>query len=495
MEVLDTTVVNVSLPHIAGSLSVTPQEATWALTSYLVANAIVLPITGWLANYFGRKRLLMSSVIGFTMSSFMCGFAPNLAWLVLFRIVQGLTGGVLQPVSQAVMLEAFPQDQRGKAMGFWGLGIVVAPMLGPVLGGWLTDNYSWRWVFYVNIPVGIASIIMTKMFIFDPPYIRRTTAKVDTWGIGMLAVGIGGLQIVLDKGQQEDWFSSTWITSLTVISVLMLALFIVHELLSKEPVLHLRVFKERTYSTGVFLMTTLGFVLYGSLVLLPLFLQTVLGYPAIEAGIAMAPRGLGSFIAMPIVGFLTAKIDARKLLSVGLVGGAITLFQLGSLNLQVGYWDIFWPQFFQGLAMGLIFVPLTTISMSLISREEMGNATSLFNLMRNLGGSVGIAVIATMLSRNTQSQYNILGTHVSAFDARTRMLLEQMRGAFISGGMDFSTAGRAAYAALSGMVSQQAVMVAFVQLFRILALVFAVVIPLVFIMRKPKPGRPVAAGH
>jgi len=495
MEVLDTTVVNVSLPHIAGSLSVTPQEATWALTSYLVANAIVLPITGWLANYFGRKRLLMSSVIGFTMSSFMCGFAPNLAWLVLFRIVQGLTGGVLQPVSQAVMLEAFPQDQRGKAMGFWGLGIVVAPMLGPVLGGWLTDNYSWRWVFYVNIPVGIASIIMTKMFIFDPPYIRRTTAKVDTWGIGMLAVGIGGLQIVLDKGQQEDWFSSTWITSLTVISVLMLALFIVHELLSKEPVLHLRVFKERTYSTGVFLMTTLGFVLYGSLVLLPLFLQTVLGYPAIEAGIAMAPRGLGSFIAMPIVGFLTAKIDARKLLSVGLVGGAITLFQLGSLNLQVGYWDIFWPQFFQGLAMGLIFVPLTTISMSLISREEMGNATSLFNLMRNLGGSVGIAVIATMLSRNTQSQYNILGTHVSAFDAHTRMLLEQMRGAFISGGMDFSTAGRAAYAALSGMVSQQAVMVAFVQLFRILALVFAIVIPLVFIMRKPKPGRPVAASH
>jgi len=495
MEVLDTTVVNVSLPHIAGSLSVTPQEATWALTSYLVANAVVLPITGWLANYFGRKRLLMSSVIGFTMSSFMCGFAPNLAWLVLFRIVQGLTGGVLQPVSQAVMLEAFPQDQRGKAMGFWGLGIVVAPMLGPVLGGWLTDNYSWRWVFYVNIPVGIASIIMTKMFIFDPPYIRRTTAKVDTWGIGMLAVGIGGLQIVLDKGQQEDWFSSTWITSLTVISVLMLALFIVHELLSKEPVLHLRVFKERTYSTGVFLMTTLGFVLYGSLVLLPLFLQTVLGYPAIEAGIAMAPRGLGSFIAMPIVGFLTAKIDARKLLSVGLVGGAITLFQLGSLNLQVGYWDIFWPQFFQGLAMGLIFVPLTTVSMSLISREEMGNATSLFNLMRNLGGSVGIAVIATMLSRNTQSQYNILGTHVSAFDARTRMLLEQMRGAFISGGMDFSTAGRAAYAALSGIVSQQAVMVAFVQLFRILALVFAVVIPLVFIMRKPKPGRPVAAGH
>jgi len=212
MEVLDTTVVNVSLPHIAGNLSATPEEATWALTSYLVANAIVLPITGWLANYFGRKRLLMTAVVGFTTASFFCGFAPSLAWLVAFRIVQGLTGGVLQPVSQAVMLEAFPPAQQGKAMGVWGLGIVVAPMLGPVLGGWLTDNYSWRWIFYVNIPVGIVSIVMTKLFIFDPPYIRRSAAKVDTWGIGMLAVGIGSLQLVLDKGQQEDWFSSGWIT-------------------------------------------------------------------------------------------------------------------------------------------------------------------------------------------------------------------------------------------------------------------------------------------
>jgi MFS transporter, DHA2 family, multidrug resistance protein len=495
MEVLDTTVVNVSLPHIAGSLSVTPEEATWALTSYLVANAIILPITGWLASFFGRKRLLMFAVVGFTASSFMCGFAPNLAWLVIFRIVQGLTGGVLQPVSQAVMLEAFPPEQRGKAMGFWGLGIVVAPMLGPVLGGWLTDNYSWRWVFYINIPVGIASIIMTKLFIFDPPYLRRATNKVDAWGIGMLAVGIGALQILLDKGQQEDWFSSSWITSLAVISTVTLVLFIVHELRTGDPVLHLRVFKERTYATGVFLMTALGFVLYGSLVLLPLFLQTVLGYPAIEAGIAMAPRGLGSFIAMPIVGFLTAKVDPRKLLMVGLVGGATSLFALGSINLQVGYWDIFWPQFVQGLSMGLVFVPLTTITMSLIVREEMGNATSLFNLMRNLGGSVGIAAIATMLSRNTQQWYNILGAHVSAFDTRISTLLGQIRGGFMAGGMDFTTATRAAYTALSGMVSQQAVMVAFVQLFRMLAVVFAVVIPLVFIMRKPKPGRPPASAH
>jgi DHA2 family multidrug resistance protein len=495
MEVLDTTVVNVSLRHIAGNLSVTTEEATWALTSYLVANAIVLPITGWLANYFGRKRLLMAAIIGFTASSFMCGFAPNLAFLIIFRITQGLTGGVLQPVSQAVMLEAFPPEKRGKAMGFWGLGIVVAPMLGPVLGGWLTDNYSWRWVFYINIPVGIASIIMTRIFIFDPPYIRRTTSKVDTWGIGMLAVGIGALQIVLDKGQEADWFSSNWILSLTVLAGLMLIGFIVHELRTDNPVLHLRVFKERTYATGVLLMTTLGFVMYGSLVLLPLFLQTVLGYPAIEAGIAMAPRGLGSFIAMPVVGFLTAKFDARKLLIVGLLGGAATLFMLGSLNLQVGYWDIFWPQFFQGLSMGLIFVPLTTVTMSLIKREEMGNATSLFNLMRNMGGSVGIAAIATMLSRDTQKWYNVLGAHVSGFDTHVRSLLEQTRAAFMARGLDFTTATQAAYGALAGMVNQQAVMVAFVQLFRILALVFAVVVPLVFLMRRPRTGQPAASAH
>jgi MFS transporter, DHA2 family, multidrug resistance protein len=488
MEVLDTTVVNVSLPHIAGSLSVTTEEATWALTSYLVANAIILPITGWLANYFGRKRLLMSATVGFTAASFFCGFAPNLASLVVFRIIQGLSGAVLQPLSQSVMLEAFPPASRGKAMGFWGLGIVVAPMLGPVLGGWITDNYTWRWVFYINIPVGAAAIIMTRMFIFDPPYIRRTSSKVDAWGIGMLAVGIGALQFVLDKGQQEDWFASNWIVALTVVAAAALVGFVIHELKTAHPVLNLRVFYERTYATGVFMMTTLGFVLYGSLVLLPVFLQTVLGYPAIEAGIAMSPRGMGSFIAMPLIGMLTTRIDPRKLLVAGLVGGSLTLYQLGSLNLQVGYWDIFWPQFFQGISMGLLFVPLTTVTMSMISREEMGNATSIFNLMRNLGGSVGIAAIATMLARNAQRFVNILGTHVTPYDFQSQQILGQIRGAMVSRGMDVATATQAAYASVFGMVQRQAMMVSFVQLFRTMALVFALVIPLVVLMRRPRSG-------
>ena len=363
MEVLDTTVVNVSLPHIAGRLSATIDEATWALTSYLVANAIILPMTGWLASMFGRKNLLMLSVIGFTAASFLCGLAPTLGSLIFFRILQGATGGALQPLSQAVLLEAFPPQDRGKAMGFWALGIVVAPILGPVLGGWLTDNYSWRWVFYINIPVGIASIVMTKLYIFDPPYLKAESRKVDYWGIGMLAVGIGALQIVLDKGQEEDWFSSNMIVMLSVVAAVTLVALIWHELVTDDPVVDLRVFKERSYAVGVFLMTVVGFVLYGSMVLLPVMLQTLLGYPPLQAGIAMAPRGIGSFFMMPMTGMMTGRFDPRKLLTAGLLVGGVTLLWLSGLNLQAGYWDIFWPQLLQGVGMSLLFVPLTTMSM------------------------------------------------------------------------------------------------------------------------------------
>ena len=341
MEVLDTTVVNVSLPHIAGSLSSSINEATWVLTSYLVANAIILPLTGWLANHIGRKRLLMISVIGFTSASFFCGLAYSLPMLIVFRLIQGAAGGALQPLSQAVLLEAFPPEKRGRAMAFWGLGIVVAPILGPVLGGWLTDSYSWRWVFYINIPVGIASLVMTKLFIFDPHYIRRREGGIDYWGLGMLALGIGALQVVLDQGQQEDWLASPWIRTLFIITIAVLPLFVFHELRTKAPVVNLRVFRDRTFATGTFLMTILGFVLYGSLVLLPIWLQTLLGYPALQAGEAMAPRGLGSFLAMPIVGMLLATYDPRKFLAAGVSIASLTLWQFSRLNLNAGYWDFF----------------------------------------------------------------------------------------------------------------------------------------------------------
>src|SRR5579885_384916 len=436
MEVLDTTVVNVSLPHIAGSLSASVDEASWALTSYLVANAIILPMTGWIANYFGRKRTLLAAVMGFTGASVLCGLAPSLQALIVFRIIQGATGGALQPLSQAVMLEAFPPRDRGKAMAFWGLGIVVAPMLGPVLGGWLTDNYSWRWVFYINLPVGLVSVIMTRLFIFDPPYIRRSDRGIDYWGMGMLAVGVGALQVLLDKGQEEDWFSSNWMVALAIIAGIAILWFVIHELRTSNPVVHLRVFKERTYSAGVFLMTILGFVLYGSMLLLPIFLQTLLGYPALNAGIAMAPRGLGSFLMMPVVGTILGRFDPRKVLAVGLVGASWTLYQLGNLNLHAGYWDIFWPQFVQGASLALLFVPLTTATMDPIRKEELGNATSIFNLMRNIGGSVGIACGTTFLFRRQQFHTNLLGANITPYSPAARPVLNGLHGAFIAQGQD-----------------------------------------------------------
>jgi MFS transporter, DHA2 family, multidrug resistance protein len=493
MEVLDTTVVNVSLPHIAGTLSATIEESTWVLTSYLVANAIILPLTGWLATYFGRKRLLMASVIGFTAASFLCGLAPNLGTLVFFRIVQGATGGAMQPLSQAVLLEAFPAHERGKAMGFWGLGIVTAPILGPVIGGWLTDTYSWRWVFYINIPVGIVSLVMTKMFIFDPPYMKRQSESVDYWGIGLLALGIGALQIMLDVGQRDDWFQSNLIFMLAVVSAGALVWFVLHELRTEHPVVDLRVFKVRTFAAGVFLMTTLGFVLYGSLVLLPVMLQTLLGYPSVQAGFAMAPRGLGSFLGMPIVGFMIAKLDSRKLVASGLVVGGLTLIWLGHLNLNAGYWDIFWPQFCQGLGLSMVFVPLTTISMDPIPKERMGNATSLFNLMRNLGGGIGIAATATMLARRSQSTAAILGANVTEYNPAARSMLAASRDAYIRGGTDPVTATARAYAAMAGVVHRQATMLAFVEIFTLLGVIFLCLVPLVFLMKRPRGKAPAGA--
>ena len=495
MEVLDTTVVNVSLPHIAGSLDATVDESTWALTSYLVANAIILPLAGWLANHFGRKRLLLASVTGFTMASFLCGLAPNLELLVIFRVIQGMTGGALQPLSQAVLLEAFPPHERGKAMGFWGLGIVVAPIFGPVLGGWLTDNYSWRWVFYINIPVGIVSLVMTKLYIFDPPYIERKSDRVDYWGIGLLAVGVGALQFMLDKGQEEDWFASDLMRALLVMAVVGLVAFVARELTTGDPVVDLHVFKERTYTAGVFLMTVLGFVLYGSLVLLPIMLQTLLGYPSLQAGIAMAPRGMGSFLAMPVIGVLVARVGARKLLALGLVGGSFTLYWLGQLNLSTGYWDVFWPQFIQGISLGLLFVPLTTITMDAIAREKMGNATSIFNLMRNLGGSMGIAASTTLLARHGQVYTSMLGERVTPYDPAARSMLEAMRRAFMARGADYATATQRAHAALFGLVSRQATMLAFVSVFRLLALIFLLMLPLVLIMRSPRSHGPAPGAH
>jgi MFS transporter, DHA2 family, multidrug resistance protein len=483
MEVLDTTVVNVALPHVAGSMSSTVEEGTWTLTSYLVANAIILPMTGWLAQQFGRKRLLLMAISLFTFTSFLCGLAPNLACLIFFRIIQGASGGVMQPMSQSIMLESFPPHERGKAMAAWAVCIVTAPILGPVIGGWLTDSYSWRWIFYINIPVGIFSLIMVQMFVFDPSYLKRKSQKIDYWGIGMLAVGMGSLQIFLDKGQQEDWFSSTFITILAILFIVLLLSFLLRELLAEHPIIDLRVFKDRSYAIGVFIITAVGFVLYGSMVLLPIVLQTLLGYPALQAGKAMAPRGIGSLLFMPVVGILISRIEARKLLSCGVILCAVTLFWFGFLNLNLGFWDLFWPQILQGVSMSLLFVPMTTMTMNFISKEEMGNATSIFNLMRNIGGSIGIATAATMLERNRQTYTNILGTHITPYAYQSQQMLSQLKSALMAKGIDPISAGQRANAMLFGSVQRHATMLSFIELMRLFGILFILLLPLIWLAK------------
>jgi MFS transporter, DHA2 family, multidrug resistance protein len=495
MEVLDTTVVNVSLPHIAGSLSASTDEATWTLTSYLVANAIILPMTGWLAGRFGRKRLLMMAVTGFTVASFFCGLAPSLPFLIIFRVIQGACGGGLQPLSQAILLESFPPEKRGQAMAFWALGIVVAPMLGPVAGGWLTDNYSWRWVFYINVPIGVIAILLTQAFVFDPHYLRREKTGIDYWGIGLLTVGMGSLQIMLDKGQEEDWFGSHFIITLLVLAIIGMGGLIIRELKAKHPVIDLTVFKYRSYAVGTFLMTIVGFVLYGSTVLLPLLMQELLGYTATHAGVTNLPRGLASFLFMPVVGILTGKVDARKLLAVGLTATAIAMFLVSTFSLDVGFWNFWWPLMIQGAGLGLIFVPLTTVTNDPIPRERMGNATSLFNLMRNIGASMGISAVTTLQFRQMQAHTNILGAHVNSSSPAAQQTFRGLQQAFMSRGADAVTAAHQAEGAIWGMVLRQASMLSYNDVFRFLGGMFLVLLPLLFLMKKPKGGKGPPMAH
>ncbi len=491
MEVLDTSVVNVSLPHISGALSSTVEEATWVLTSYIVANAIILPISGWLASYFGRKRLLMTVVTGFTVSSVLCGFAPSLPLLIFFRVLQGTTGGGLQPLSQAVLLESFPVAERGKAMAFWGLGIVAAPILGPTVGGWLTENYSWRWVFYINLPVGILSLIMIYFFVSDPPYLRRTSRAVDGWGLGMLAVGMGAFQIMLDKGQEEDWFASHFIFALAVIALVLLTAFVVREFRVRDPIVDFRLLRYRTFTAGVLVAGILGFVLYGSLILLPLFMQELLGFPASTAGLWSSPRGIGTMAFMPLTGYLLARRwDPRLLLGVGMVMASVAFFFYAGLTLQAGGTDFLWPQLIQGAGMSLVFVPLTTIAMDPIPLQSMGYATSVFSLIRNIGSSMGISFVTTELARRAQLHQARLVESVTPYSVGAQQAVGTIGStAHAAPGM-VSALG---LDALYGQVLQQASAMSFLDLFYLLGLLFLFSTPVVFVMRRPEHLRGGAA--
>ena len=487
MEVLDTTVVNVSLPHIAGSLSASVDEASWALTSYLVANGIVIPISGWLANYFGRKNLLLISTVGFTVASLLCGIAPSMGLLVTFRVIQGACGGSLQPLSQAVVLEAFPREQHGKAMAIWAMGAIVAPVVGPVLGGWLTDNFTWRWVFYINLPVGFVSVFLIKTFLKDPPYIRRSSARVDSWGLATLVVWVAALQIMLDKGQEEDWFDSRFIVVLAVAFAMGLLAWVGRELTTRDPVADLRVFGQAPFAAGTAVMAIVSFVMYGSQVTISIWLQTLLGYPSVQAGEAMLALGLGAALSMPVASSLVSRFDPRKVFVCGILTFSFSFYRLMGFNLNVGYWDVFWPQFIQGSSLGLVFVPLMVLTMAFIPKERMGNATGLFNMMRNIGGGVGISLVATMLTRLGQQHTNLLVANISQLSPSALRLVGGLRGLFAGSGPVL--ADQQAYAALFGLVEREASMVALVRVFQYLGVLALVLIPIIAFTKRPPKGQ------
>lgn len=488
MEVLDTSVANVSLPHIAGNLSATPEESTWVLTSYLISNAIILPATNWLSHFFGRKRFLIVCIGIFTLSSAICGAATSLGLLLLARVVQGAGGGALQPIAQAVLLESFPAERRGSAMAVYGMGIVVAPIIGPTLGGWITDNYSWRWIFYINVPVGILAVLMANAFIEDPPYIKsQRPGRIDYIGFGLMALGLAALQIVLDKGQEDDWFSSSFITRAIIIAVVALIAFVIWELRAKEPIVNLRVLANRNFAVGTVLIAAMGVVLYGTVALLPLFLQTLLGYPALQSGLAVSPRGIGAVVSMILVGRLVGKIDGRYLIMFGFCIVGFSTYLLSDINLQISIGSIVWPQIISGLAMGFVFVPLTVMATGTLSNEQIGNATGIFNLMRNVGGSFGIAAVTTMLARGSQEHQAAMVSHLTPYDP----VFQQRLSALVS----MLGTPQQAYSALYQTLIRQASLLAYIDNFRLLAFMCLLCTPAALLFKKVRAARQMPVVH
>ena len=470
MEVLDTAIASVALPYIAGSLSASNSEATWVLTSYLVANAVILPASNWFARRFGRKRFLLTCVIIFTVASFFCGAAPSLGIILLARVMQGAGGGALQPLSQSILLESFPIQKRSMAMAAYGLGIVVAPVLGPTLGGWLTDTFSWRYAFYINIPIGILAVIMITRFVHDPPYIKNAkVSPFDNIGFGLLIVWTGCLQVVLDKGQEDDWFGAVWVRWAVAALILAFVGWIWRSWTNPKGLVDLHILKDRNFRTGCFMIALLGMCIYITIAILPLYYQEVLGYTAFTAGLVVGPRGIGSFIGSPIVGFLGSRVDPRKLLCAGFLGFAVCSYIFGTVNLSIGPYTLLIPILLTGFALSFVFVPLATMSTSTISRNDMGNATGLFNMLRNIGGSIGIAMASTALIRRAALHQTEIGAHITT----STMVFQQRSSAlayYLGHHVGPAQARAGAGGMLYGLMIQQSALMAYVDVFRWTAL-------------------------
>ena len=492
MEVLDTSIANVALPHISGSLSASADESTWVLTSYLVSNAIILPLSGWISGLIGRKRFYMSCVALFTVSSFLCGLAPSLGVLVLFRILQGVGGGGLQPSEQAILNDTFSIEKRGMAFAVYGVAVVVAPTIGPWLGGWITDSFSWRWIFYINVPVGILSLFLTYWLVSDPPYMKRAKVKdgfrIDYIGIGLISLGLGSMQIILDKGQREDWFSSGFIQVFFVLMLVGILAGILWELRHKHPVVDLRMLKDRNFAVATVAMFFLGFVLYASTVLIPQFLQQMMGYTAELAGLALSPGGAVIMFMMPVVGFLVSRVNTKYLIAFGCTVSAVALFVMAGWDLQIDYSHAVRARMLQSFGLAFLFIPINVSAFSFVPKEKSNMGTGIINLARNIGASVGIATVTTLLERRTQFHQAQLMEHVNPLSNAYHNLVAGTQAKLILAGSGLHEASSQAAGMVYGTVQRQAAMLAFVDNFHMLGAIFLIVIPVLMFLKRPPKG-------
>jgi DHA2 family multidrug resistance protein len=496
MEVLDTSIANVALPHMAGDLGASNDESTWVLTSYLVSNAIVLPLSGWLAGLFGRKRFFLLCIILFTTSSLLCGIAPTLPMLILFRVIQGLGGGGLQPMAQAILADTFPPQKRGLAFALYGITTIMAPTIGPTLGGWLTDNYSWRWIFYINLPVGIMTLLLVLRTVEDPPYIARNRVagvRVDYIGIGLLALGVGALQVLLDKGQEEDWFGSHFIVTLAVVCVVCLVSLVVWELHTKTPVIDIRMFKSFNFAIACVMIFFLGMLLFSSLVMMPQFLQTLMGYTAQSAGLVLSGASIIILFEMPIVGQLTTKVPAKYIMAFGWICLAFGMYySTKDLDLLISFRSASRLRIVQAFGLGFLFVPITLSAYIGVPAEKGNNVSGLVNFMRNIGSSVGTSMVTTILARREQFHQSSLSYHATGYDPAFRDQLAGLSGQLVHAGASPPDAQVQAYGRLYQSLQVQSQTLAYIDAFKILAIAAGVMFLLAFMVRK---NDPTSGGH